>query len=68
MIMSVPSSCRGSGGLFVKVPPQFPVAVCGCEQSGRLVDGYEVWLSFTNAMGFPDMGALRTTALEVCVL
>ena len=56
MVMIVPGSCGGSGGIVCEGTPQFLVAVCGSEQSGRLVDGYEVWLPFTNAMGFPDIG------------
>jgi hypothetical protein len=42
MIMTVPGSCGGSGGIICEGTPQFLVAVCGCEQRGRLVDGYEV--------------------------
>jgi hypothetical protein len=54
--MSVPGSRGGSSDTFCEGTPQFLVTVCGSKQSGHLVDGYEVWLSFTNAMGLPDMG------------
>lgn len=38
--MGVPGSCGRSGGTVCE--GTLHVAVCGCEQSGRLVDGYEV--------------------------
>jgi hypothetical protein len=58
--MSVPGSRGGSGGIVREGTPQFPVAVCGSEQSGRLVDGSGVWLSFTNAMGLPGIGTFAS--------
>jgi hypothetical protein len=38
--MGVPGSCGGMGGTVCE--GTLHVAVCSCERSGRLVDGYEV--------------------------
>jgi hypothetical protein len=79
MVMSVPGSCGGLGGIVCEGTRRFVVVVWAdvnavvalevvMDLLGR-VFAWKIGLSFTNAVRFPDVGAAsQTTALEVCVV